>query len=167
MHHNDTHLCITWQVRGEQLKAVHTQDLERVSADSCVEFFCQVEGDEHYFNFEFNCIGVMTASYRKGRAEDVRKLPLEDLSQILRYSSVGTEPFEERDGEHEWELSVQIPFDLLRKYSGKQEICSLRGNFYKCADDTKKKHYVSWNPIPTEKPDFHRPEYFGVITLGS
>ncbi|MBO7233161.1 MAG: hypothetical protein J6V16_08435, partial [Bacteroidales bacterium] len=24
-------------------------------------------------------------------------------------------------------------------------------------------HYLSWQPINTEKPDFHRPEFFGTL----
>ena len=36
-------------------------------------------------------------------------------------------------------------------------------NFYKCGDETQKPHYLSWNPVKTSKPDFHRPEYFGKL----
>jgi hypothetical protein len=39
----------------------------------------------------------------------------------------------------------------------------IMGNFYKCADDTAFKHYLSWNPILTPNPDFHRPEFFGEL----
>jgi hypothetical protein len=38
-------------------------------------------------------------------------------------------------------------------------------NFYKCGDDTSKRHYLSWNPVKTAKPDFHRPEYFGILNF--
>jgi len=24
-------------------------------------------------------------------------------------------------------------------------------------------HYVTWNPVGTEQPDYHRPEYFGEL----
>jgi hypothetical protein len=37
---------------------------------------------------------------------------------------------------------------------------TLRGNLYKCADKSKTPHYLSAFPIETEKPDFHRPEFF-------
>ena len=43
---------------------------------------------------------------------------------------------------------------------------SLRANFYKCGDKTAHPHYLSWSPIHTEKPDFHRPEFFGELILG-
>ncbi len=163
--YTNEYLFVKWHVQGKNLKAVHTEDLQRVSADSCVEFFCQVDGDDHYFNFEFNCIGTSTASYRKGRAEDVVRLTPDEFSQILRCSSLPREPFEEKEGEFEWTLCVGIPFSLLSR--GCKVAGKLRGNFYKCADDTQTKHYVSWNPIPTEKPDFHCPQYFGELLLTS
>jgi hypothetical protein len=37
---------------------------------------------------------------------------------------------------------------------------TLRGNLYKCADKSKTPHYLSAFPVETEKPDFHRPEFF-------
>ena len=32
----------------------------------------------------------------------------------------------------------------------------IRANFYKCGDKTAHPHYVSWAPINTPQPDFHR-----------
>ena len=40
-----------------------------------------------------------------------------------------------------------------------------RANFYKCGDNTTKKHYLTWNPVKTKNPDFHRPEYFGLLNF--
>ncbi len=158
------YIFVKWHVVGQRLRAVCTEDFERVSADSCVEFFCQLPDDKHYFNFEFNCIGTATASYRLGRAEDVVRLTPAELSEVLRYSSLPREPFEEKEGEYDWTLCVAIPFSLLQQKSGFTELPKVLGaNFYKCADQTSTKHYVSWNPIPTEKPDFHCPQYFGEL----
>ena len=44
-----------------------------------------------------------------------------------------------------------------------QERDVLKANFYKCGDKLSVPHYLSWNPVTTEKPDFHRPEYFGLL----
>jgi hypothetical protein len=38
-----------------------------------------------------------------------------------------------------------------------------RGNFYKCGDKLPVPHYLSWAPIATPRPDFHRPEYFDTL----
>ena len=40
-------LSLKWHVRGEQLRAVTTEDQGPVWEDSCVEFFCQVPGEEY------------------------------------------------------------------------------------------------------------------------
>ena len=55
-------------------------------------------------------------------------------------------------------MTVQIPPSLfgMRTFEGG----TLRGNLYKCADKAKTPHYLSAFEIETEKPDFHRPEYF-------
>ena len=39
-------------------------------------------------------------------------------------------------------------------------------NFYKCGDLTVNKHYLAWQPVGTERPDYHRPEYFGPMVFG-
>ncbi|MDE6137165.1 MAG: hypothetical protein K2F97_06800, partial [Muribaculaceae bacterium] len=57
-----------------------------------------------------------------------------------------------------------IPLDLIGvHYEGKP--VEMRGNFYKCASATSQPHYLSWNPIDTPEPDFHRPEFFGKLIL--
>ncbi|MCK7536290.1 MAG: carbohydrate-binding family 9-like protein [Marinilabiliales bacterium] len=42
---------------------------------------------------------------------------------------------------------------------------SFRANFYKCGDKLSNPHFVTWNPVGTEKPDYHRPEYFGISEI--
>ena len=65
-------------------------------------------------------------------------------------------------GMFEWELFLKIPFTLLGvDYKHLPE--KLLANFYKCADATSMPHYVTWNPVLTDKPDFHRPEFFGEL----
>ena len=71
-----------------------------------------------------------------------------------------------REGPQEWTLTIAIPKRLyaqadldLTSFSGR----TVRANFYKCGDDTAVPHYLSWNPIPIPKPNFHTPEHFGEI----
>ncbi len=40
---------------------------------------------------------------------------------------------------------------------------SVKANFYKCGDELPEPHYLSWNPINLEKPNFHTPDFFGDI----
>lgn len=157
-------IFIHWQVRDEILRAAYLNDQDPVWQDSCVEFFCRIPGSEGYFNFEFNCIGTCLASHRLSRNEQVNMLSEDKMQQIKRLSSLDRKVTEEQKGDISWSLSVEIPFAVLGI-----DIAALpqalEGNLYKCADATSQPHYVSWNPIETNAPDFHRPEFFGEMQL--
>ena len=158
-------LYLHYFVKGEQLRAVTTEDQGPVWEDSCVEFFCQVPGDDHYMNFECNCIGAMVASRRISRSEDVKPLSPEEMALIDRCCTYPRQAFEEKDGLFEWEVELRIPLSLIFREQAPAFPQKLRANFYKCADKTKNAHFVSCWPIPIPKPDFHRPEFFGERVL--
>lgn len=155
-------IFIKFSVRGSMLRAIYSNDHDPVHEDSCVEFFCMPEESEKYTNFEFNCIGTCSASSRKSRIENVVPFSMEEMKTIERFPSLGRRVFKEMEGMFEWELTVKIPFKLM-KIDPTNLPKKIRGNFYKCADGTDSPHYVSWSPIQTEKPDFHRPEFFGEL----
>ncbi len=157
-------IFIKYSVRGSMLRAIYSNDHDPVYQDSCVEFFCKIPENDYYTNFEFNCIGTCQAARRKSRKDNVIPFPMDDMKRIERYPSIGRRAFKEMEGMFEWELTVKIPFDLIG-IDPKNLPEKLLGNFYKCADGTDSPHYVSWSPILTEKPDFHRPEFFGELYL--
>lgn len=159
--YSDSHIWIDFMVRCNYLKAEHTANQSPVSSDSCVEFFIDPKGDGEYWNFEFNCIGAVNASRRRERPKPTR---LDDatLATILRFPSCGRRPFLELEGLFTWSLLVGIPLSLLGIDPDRPpETASC--NFYKCASGTSAPHYLSWAPIATDKPDFHRPEFFAPI----
>ncbi|MDE6270005.1 MAG: hypothetical protein K2M12_04010 [Muribaculaceae bacterium] len=161
--HSGTAIYIDFFSRTNFLRAEVYQDQGPVSSDSCVEFFVRPEPDGEYWNFEFNCIGVLNASHRRVRPEPVRLTP-EELARVQRVASCGTRPFCELEGIFSWNLLAVIPLDLIGvHYDGRP--VEMEGNFYKCASAASQPHYLSWQPIHTEKPDFHRPEFFGKIIL--
>lgn len=161
--HSDTHIYIDFFVRCNYLRAVNYKNNSSVHQDSCVEFFVCPNCKLPYYNFEFNCIGTVHAACRHDRNTGT-PLSDEQLEQIKRYPSCGTKPFEELEGMFSWNLLVAIPLSLLGiKYEGKP--VAMKGNFYKCADLTASPHFLSWAPISTPEPDFHRPEFFGDIVL--
>lgn len=161
--HSQKYLYIDYFVRCNYLRAVNYENNKNVSEDSCVEFFLQIPGSEEYWNFEFNCIGTVNASHRKERKNPCR-LTNSEIDRIKRYATCGTRPFQELEGLFSWGLVVAIPFDLIG-LEVKQIPVEITGNLYKCASATSMPHYVSWAPINTDKPDFHRPEFFGRIIL--
>ena len=122
--------------------------------DSCVEVFLQNPANaEEYFNFEVTSRGSLLAARGTGR-ENRTVLGEVQLSQVER-----TKQLASVIGEFvSWGISIRIPASIfgLTSFEGGH----LRGNFYKCADKAKTPHYLSAFPIDTEKPDFHRPEFF-------
>ena len=161
MAHSGTHIYIDFFVRCNYLKAVNYENQSPVSQDSCVEFFVAPQCDNHYWNFEFNCIGTVNASHRETREYPTR-LNDNEISQIKRYASCGTRPFEEMEGIFSWNLIIAIPFSLIG--INENELPEkILGNFYKCGSKTSNPHLLSWSPIVYPKPDFHRPEFFGEL----
>lgn len=154
-------LYVFFSVISKDLRAVNTTDLSPVADDSCVEFFMQVPGNNEYWNFEFNCIGTLNGSHRVQRDKPTRLTP-EELTSVKRYASCGSEPIDEQDGTYCWDLTVSIPLSLVG-LDGEALPEFIKGNFYKCSGKSRHRHYVSWNPIDDDKPNFHRPDCFGKI----
>ena len=150
------------------IKAVYGQDAGSAPyKDSCLEFFCIPDSNNSiYYNLELNCIGKGTFAGGAQRTERT-KFTDEVLSQIRRHSTLGSEPFgikESNGNPFEYTLTVAIPLKLyslseMEPLKGR----TIKANFYKCGDDMPQKHYLSWNPIGTERPNFHTPQYFGEL----
>lgn len=157
-------LYILFQVHGNCLRAANIKDNQNVHEDSCVEFFVKQKDSDFYYNFEFNCIGVCKAAKHLKDRNNATDFTPDQLRKIGRWSSIGSRAFHELNGMFSWELCVSIPFELM-EVDPENVPEKLLGNFYKCADATNQPHYVSWSPIKTEKPDFHRPEFFGELFL--
>ena len=158
-------ILLKYYINEEIIRAKETRVNGDVYKDSCVEFFISINRNNTYYNFEFNCIGVPHLGYRPAQAANTLIDP-EILKLIKVRSSVGNQPFEEKTGGHQWEMMIVIPKECLT-HDKDIELKGLkaRANFYKCGDETSKPHYVTWNPIGTETPDYHQPEYFGELTF--
>jgi hypothetical protein len=136
-----------------------------VCLDSCVEFFATPEPRKgpDYFNFEANCCGSMLLGW--GAERNGRKLAGADVfKQIKIVTSIPGPTRGETPGDDGWWLAVAIPFKAIDLLSGRK-IAPKSGdewlaNFFRCGGKTDDQ-YAVWNPIVTEKPDYHRPEQFG------
>ena len=142
-------------------KAVYTQYNEPVYTDSCLEFFCDWLGDGRYINMEMNANGTLLSCIGPDRHA---RTPIADLSDGEIFPVQG----EVCDGY--WQVTAAIPTALLCRILNVDSIplgkgYTFRGNFYKCGDETPIPHYGMWSPVGTEKPDFHRPEYFGTLVM--
>ena len=157
------HLAVMFHVRGLDLRATQIEDNGRSWEDSCCEFFVTDPYDGTYYNFELTCIGSLLSSKRKSRLDSVLR-EKEDVARVIRHSSLAHEETEISDRIFSWAVAMLIPYDLIGIDRDNVPV-SVRGNFYKCGDLTAHPHFLSWNPIGTPKPDFHRPEYFGELIL--
>lgn len=161
--HTDDAILLHYKVREASVRAVADSDNGRVWEDSCVEFFSMPAGDGIYYNIECNCAGTLLIEAGAERGNR-RKAPVHVLESVERWASLGREAFDERTGEQSWEVAMVIPYKTFFLH----DITSLDGhiisaNFYKCGDKLQTPHFLSWNPIGLDKPDFHRPEFFGTL----
>lgn len=164
--HNGSCLFLEYSVSEHFTRALAKTDGEYVYEDSCVEFFMQVDGEDCYYNFEWNAAGTMYLTYRPGRAS-AEPAPKETVALVRRVSSLGVPPIAEfgsADTENKWTLRLAIPIKTLwhtdlDSFSGLRA----RANFFKCGDALSQPHYLSWSAIDTARPDYHRPEFFAPI----
>ncbi len=163
--YNDEFLQIIFTTKGAPLICNHLAHQSAVCADSCVEFFVMTAEDGVYINFEFNILGYVNASRRTGRT-DAKHLSAEEIALIHREPTYRSDsPFVFDDLEDDsWIITVDIPWSLLGIKPEPGTV--LRGNFQACSDDANPPYYLTWSPIDTPEPDYHRPEFFGEIILG-
>lgn len=161
MFHTGNRLLLRFDVAENYTAAHVTEDNGEVWTDSCVEFFLAVGDESGYYNFETTCIGRMLLGFRHTHADAVHAAP-EVMDSVKRTTTLPFgEPFEEREGDNRWSLTLAIPPEALFRHEIKDwSGVEARMNLYKCGDNLSHPHFLSWRPIQTEKPDFHRPEFF-------
>ena len=153
--HDGSFLFVHLRAKEKEIRAEYTAPLSRVCEDSCLEFFFMPEGENRYFNFEINPNGCMYIGFGRSR-EDRAVLYRKDLGQLFGVHTERTS-----DG---WEAYYRIPLSFLRIFLPDFTFTgTLRANVYKCGDLTVQEHYLSWNPVTSETPDFHRPQDFGCM----
>lgn len=160
--HDDEKVYLYYEVQGEDLRAINTHDFMSVWEDSCVEFFVQRKGEKLYRNFEFNAHGVLLASKRESK-DVAEQLSFELMSSIERCTTI-RHRYRGDAQVSDWTLYAEIPKEAIG-FSANEELSqqTIAANFYKCGDETKEPHFISWKPIDTPKPNFHVPKFFGQL----
>ena len=106
---------------------------------------------------EANPNGAMKFNYGPGRHGRVKT---EKLPELAGMRASRTDEY--------WQLDYRIPFSLIRAFAPEFTGASgskIRANLYRCGEQAKETSFVTLFPIGTEKPDYHRPEYFGWMEL--
>lgn len=155
-------LLLNFEVAEKALRVNNFASNQPVYEDSCVEFFISFS-DQHYYNLEFNAIGVGLVGYGKKNKNTRKRLSAKRIEQIKTFSTIS-----KHDGDKNvnWNLMLYIPLELFEE----ENISTLgnttfTANFYKCGDLLPDPHYLSWSPIEADEPNFHLPEYFGEVNF--
>jgi hypothetical protein len=140
---------------------VYKNNDELVCKDSCMEAFLDFKPDEPrlgYASFEMNANGTLHSSFGTNRYDRVflREMDLtvpQPVAQIFP---------------DYWQVDLQIPLVLINRLYGVSDFTkgyAIRGNFFKCGDETPSEHYGTWSMVHSEKPDFHLSQYFGDMVV--
>lgn len=156
--HDGAALHLRLEAVETPVRALLTSPLDPVCQDSCLEFFFAPRpGDERYLNFELNPLGTLYLGFGARRETRVRQLVREPERRFA------IRPFSTAEG---WGVEFQVPVEFLRLYfPGYALEGPAAGNFYKCGDETPRPHYLSWAPLHSPTPDFHRRADFGSLLL--
>lgn len=154
--YDDTALYVRLQAKEQNIRKEHTDPLAEICEDSCLEFFlCPMEGDDRYFNLEFNPNGNVYLGFGANLPTLHRLIP---ETQFIFPQVTFT-----NDG---WAIEYAIPHEFVRIFfpgyspaPGK----TVRANCYKCGDLTEIPHWLCWNPVPEELHTFHCPDHFGLM----
>jgi hypothetical protein len=162
LNHDQKLLHVHFSVLEKQLRRMCANHNDKVYTDSCVEVFLQKKGETEYVNFEFSASGKALVG-RGGGRQGRTLFPVSTIDQIPITVTVLENTLEKSF----WKLDASIDLSLFGLASEGENLKGLElyGNFYKCGDELKEPHYLSYGPIGTLKPDFHTPTYFVPIVL--
>ena len=153
--HNGQVLFLRMEAKETDILARLTGPLDQVCNDSCLEFFfAPMQADARYLNFEVNPLGNVYLGFGAERPTRVRQI-------VKKPAPFRTETFRTENG---WGFVMEIPLSFVRLYFPEAAFAGTAAcNFYKCGDETVSPHYLAWNPLSSDKPDFHRRWDFGTI----
>jgi len=169
--YDDDNLFLIFRVEDRYVRAVAQKYNDMVCFDSCVEFFFTPGPDVGvgYFNLEVNCGGTIllhggqvTVPYDdNARAIDVSEIEKIEVAHTMP-RLVDPEIAEPTT----WSVELRVPLDMLGRHIPVVRPAPgvvWRANFYKCGDETSHPHWLTWSRVVHPKPNFHLPEYFGIL----
>lgn len=151
-------IYVRLEAAEQNIRSVYQGNYDMVCEDSCLEFFlCPAAGDRRYFNMEVNPNGAYYLGFGFNNSDNIR-LTVADGRKLF-----GMKTLVSPGG---WAVEYKIPLTFLKTFFPFLRLkkgLELRGNFYKCGDLTQTPHYIAWNEVKCEFPDFHNPDYFGKL----
>lgn len=172
--HDGEALSLQFHAEDDEIAAAVTELNGPTFRDSSVEFFANPVPDDRdmYFNFEVNCCGTFKLAWQEydWRAKGIGRDEISSslAEEIDVETSVPGPTKEPRPDDESWWVAVRLPVSTLAAFTG----CDVSvgpdttwlGNFYRSGVPDHRK--ATWNPIRTDEPEYHSPEYFGRIAFG-
>ena len=160
--HSDDRFIVVMRSYETDLRREVFENWGPVWTDSCMEFFFSPcpEKTLEYYNMEISATGYLRFDYGINRYN--RQRGNLDVSNYAVEVEV-TDTY--------WQLVFEVPYSVVREKAPTFEGTSgdiIHMNFYKCADDAPKPHWLMWNVFDKKvipNLDYHRPEGFGKATL--
>lgn len=164
MTYDDNFIYVIYRVKDRYVRSITQKINGKVWEDSAVEFFFSPEANNpvNYFNLEINCGGTPLLHHKKARPS------IEDIQKIEIAASLPKVVDPEITKRVTWTISFKIPLSMLEKYTNvvrPKAGVSWRANFYKIAEINSNKHYITWNEVKNPTPQFHLPQFFGVLNF--
>lgn len=162
MSYDDDFIYVIYRVKDRYVRSITEKINGPVWKDSAVEFFFSPEADNpiNYFNLEINCGGTPLLHHKKNRPT------VEDIQKIEIKASLPKVVDPEIKQPITWTISFKIPLNMLEKYTNvvrPKPGVAWRANFYKIAEINTNPHYITWNEVKNDKPQFHLPKFFGIL----
>lgn len=166
--YDDAAVYVIFRVEDRYVRAVAAKYDGKVWRDSCVEFFFTPGRDatRGYFNLEMNGGGTMLLHFQEAPRKNCVHIPASELSAIQVAHSLPKIVDPEIAKPVTWTVEYRLPVTILNHYCKVDRPAPgviWRANFYKCGDATSHPHWLTWSPVDVRPPDFHRPEFFGML----
>ncbi len=170
MMYDNENLYIIFCVQDRYVRCITNEINGPVWEDACVEFFFSpdISFPERYFNLEVNCGGTPLMHYNIIPNMKIIPLEVKDIKMVEIAHSMPRLIDPEITEPVTWTVEYRIPVRMLEKYSRviyPEPGISWKANFYKIAENSSNPHYLTWSEVQNPTPDFHLPQYFGVINF--
>jgi hypothetical protein len=168
MMYDNNNLYVIFRVKDRFIRCITKDFNGPVWEDSCVEFFFAPDNKypERYFNLEINCGGTPLMHYNTIAGKETKVIDPVEIAKIEIAHTLSQVVDPEIKEELSWSVEYRIPLKLLEKFSDityPEPGAEWRANFYKIAENNSNPHYITWSEVINNKPNFHIPQYFGLL----
>jgi hypothetical protein len=168
MMYDNEYIYVIFHVKDRYVRCLTKEINGPVWEDGAVEFFFAPDSKLPllYFNLETNCGGTPLMHFNIVPREKSKQLEKDDIKKIEIAHSLPQIIDPEMKDPVTWTLEYKIPLSMLEKYSSvthPKKGVEWKANFYKIAENNSNHHYITWSVIENDKPDFHKPQFFGKL----